>query len=261
MNTTELQSVFLKAATSAVRDWFAGQWSMHTEEIRDLTQDLWVWYLERPETRSKMAGLSFPEAVDTAKRAALQQLSRNTLDGNTFRAKNLFSSDAVKDALKGRSSNKYLLTILPIALEQLQRGDDRAEHARGYAQAIRERYEVGKIPEGKEQENLLVRAHKAITEEINVTYITTDVDRIGSRTTVFPNTRKVKGGYSDPTGDMAAQLIDRPYEFETGEDIRPHFYEETPIEDVVKGQQNTPAYDLGDDGHRYRPPAKRVVRC
>lgn len=261
MNTIELQDVFVKAATSAVRDWFAGQWNLHTEEIRDLTQDLWVWYLERPETQAKMAGLSFPEAVETAKRAAWQQLSRNTLDGNNFRGKNLFSSDAVKEALKGDSSNKYLMTILPAALEQLQHDDERADHDRGYAEAIRKRYVDGKVPVSQSSEQIhLSRAVKVLTEEVNVTYITTDVDKIGSRTVVFPNTRKFKGGYSDPTGDMAAQLIDRPYEFETGADIRPHFYEQTPIEDVLAGQKNTPAYHIAD-GIQFRPPAKRVARC
>lgn len=245
MNTTELQKVFRKAADTAVVEWFNGQWHVHEEEIKDLTQELWVWYLESPETQRKMAGLSFPEAVKTARLRASQLLSKQTLDSNTFNGKSLFSSDAVKDALKGKSNNKYLKEVLPLALQDLDNSDSK------YAEALRKRYQDNQIPEGKAQENLLVRAHKALTDEINVNYITAEVDGIGSKTVAFPSTRRANGNHSETTADITMLLIEDP-------EVRADYLEETPLNEVLAGEQTYPVFDLGG-GVKIRPTGEEAA--
>jgi hypothetical protein len=249
-----LDKVFRKGAEKAVAEWFSGQWDRQVQEVDDLVQDLWAWYLETPETQRKMEPLSQPEAVETVRKRALQLLSKQTIEGNTFQGRDLFSSDAVKDALKGKSSNKYLFEVLPLAMKELQRQDDSALAAgrpRGYAEAIRSRYEDGVVPRntpGDRDESAiqtLKHAIKALTAEINVEYITTEIKDIGSKTVVFADTRRPKGGHGDPTGDIAVLLVGNP-------SLEADYLEVTPISDIVAGRAATPAYDLGN-GVMFRP--------
>ncbi len=238
----DMQTILRKAAEAALVEWHSGQWDRQAQCVDDLTNDLWVWYLERPETRRKISRLSQPEAVRTVLRHALQLLSKQQLQSNTFQGRALYSSESIKEALKGKSTNKYLRAILPTAMADLDK-----RHA-AYAEALRKRYEDGVIPADKKTENLLMRAHKSLTEEVNVNYITSDVEGIGSRSVVFPETRRSEGGYSDPTGDIAVMLIENP-------DVRDEYLDPAPVEQWVNGKGAEPALDLGN-GRWFRPPVR-----
>lgn len=200
-----MEEVFRKAARSALYAWK----QQDDSGLEDLVSDLWVWYLERPGTQRKMEALSFNEAVVAARLAALQMLSGNQLSANEFNGLNLYSSENVKDALMGTSTNRYLVDILPKAMESLSAQNE------SYAEALRRRYEDGIVPLEKRDQNLLVRGHRAITEHVNIIAITAGVDADGnvsegpgSRHAVFPEGRKAQGdGHSDPTGDMAVRLL------------------------------------------------------
>ncbi|AYD87080.1 ssDNA binding protein [Mycobacterium phage NicoleTera] len=206
-------------------------WKQDDSELDDLTNDLWVWYLERPGTQKKMAKLTASEAVETVKLAGLQMLSGQQLSSNEFNGRNLYSSDAIKDALLGVSTNRYLVDILPRALEALAAQNERQ------AESIRVRYDDGEVPpRGSAAEAMLKRAVKALTEHVNIIAITAGVDADGnvtegpgSRHAVFPETRPTSGGHSDPTADIAILLIENP-------EVRDEYLYETPIRDLLKGR-------------------------
>lgn len=235
-----------KAAKRAVAEWFTGQFGRFDEEINDVTQDLWVWYLERPSIAKTFADLPPHGIQHLCYKQALAILSENRFDQNVFEALAIYSSDSVKDVLKGKSTNKFLKLILPAAMDAINPD---------YQQAISSRYEEGVIPEQDSPEiHRLKNAHKSLTAEVNRLYVTAaeEPEGTGSKNAVFPQTRRPKGGHGDPTADMAVQLIERPYEAESGTDIRPHLYEVTPIREVVGGAKATPAYALSS-GARFRP--------
>ncbi|WKW87267.1 DNA binding protein [Mycobacterium phage Chargerpower] len=220
-----MEKVFRKAAKSALFTW-----KQDESGLDDLVNDLWVWYLERPGTQRKLEGLSDNEAVTTVKRAALQMLSGQQLSGNEFNGRNLYSSDNVKDALLGTSTNRYLIDILPRALKALD------EQNEGHAEAIRSRYTDGVIPsKSGGAAMLLSRAVKSLTEHVNIIAITAGVDADGnvtegpgSRHSVFPETRPTSGGHSDPTGDIAILLIEHP-------ELRDEYLYESPLPEFLKG--------------------------
>jgi hypothetical protein len=237
-----MRPILRKAAEAALVEWHSGQWDRQSQCVDDLTNDLWVWYLKRPETRRKMQGSEPFQAQRMAFKAALQTLSEQQLQSDTFHGRSLYSSESIKEALKGKSTNKYLRAILPTAMADLDK------RYAAYAEALRKRYEDGVIPADKKTENLLMRAHKSLTEEVNVNYITSDVEGIGSRSVVFPETRRSEGGYSDPTGDIAVMLIENP-------DVRDEYLDPTPVDQWVNGKGAEPALDLGN-GRWFRPPVR-----
>ncbi|AHG24275.1 sigma-K factor [Mycobacterium phage Benvolio] len=205
-------------------------WKQDDSELDDLTNDLWVWYLERPGTQRKMAKLTANEAVETVKLAALQMLSGKQLASNEFNGRNLYSSEAVKEALSGTSTNRYLVDILPLAMKALDNQNE------SYAEAIRSRYDDGISPQDKSGQNALVRAHKALTDHVNVIAITAGVDADGnvtegpgSRHAVFPETRPTSGGHSDPTADIAILLIEHP-------ELRDDYLYESPLPEFLGGR-------------------------
>ncbi|AOT24706.1 DNA binding protein [Mycobacterium phage Stasia] len=192
--TSHMVAVFEAAAKSALVTWG------REGGLDDLVQDLWVWYLERPETQRKLAELSKPEAIVTVRRAAIQILTEQVLAGNNFNGKNLYSSEAVKDVLKDRSSNRYLKDIMPTALAALEKQNP------GHREALRSRYDDGVIPAQGAPAQYLTEAHRAITEQVNIIVITAgDV----SSAAVNAETRKSSGGRSDPTADAAIALIEK----------------------------------------------------
>lgn len=209
-----MDEIFLKAARSALAVWDLD------DDLEDLIQDLRLWYLERPSTQEKLAQLSKPEAITTVRKIASQILSGKVLAGNTFKGDSLYSSDAVKQALRGESSNKYLLEILPICIDRLNNRNP------GQAEAIRIRYDDGVVPEQGSDNALLVRAVKSLTEEVNVLYLTLNDNEVKA---VRPDARRSKGQYSDPTANIALMLIDHP-------EMRDDYLEVTPIEDLLKGR-------------------------
>lgn len=197
--------IFRRAARDAL---FA--WKQDESGLDDLVNDIWVWYLESPETQRKLQAIEPHEAQKSVKNAALQMLSGQMLSGNLFNGRNLYSADSVRDALEGVSSNRYLVDILPVAMKEL------AEQNEDHAEAIRSRYDDGVVPSKKGGAAMLLsRAVKSLTEHVNVMAITAGVDADGnvtegpgSRHSVFPETRKAQGSdHSDPTGDMAIGLL------------------------------------------------------
>ncbi|QHB38081.1 sigma-K factor [Mycobacterium phage Noelle] len=192
--TSHMLPVMEAAAKSALVTWG------REGGLDDLVQDLWVWYLERPETQRKLEELSKPEAIATVRRAAIQILTEQVLAGNKFQGRNLYSSEAVKDVLKDRSNNRYLKDIMPTAMAALERQNP------GHVETLRSRYEDGLIPAQGAPAQRLTEAHKAITEHVNIIVITAgDV----SSAAVQAETRKSSGGRSDPTADAAIALIEK----------------------------------------------------
>lgn len=206
-------------------------WKQEDSELDDLVNDLWVWYLERPGTQRKMAKLTLNEAAETVKIAALQRLSGKQLTANSFNGRNLYASESVKDALLGISTNRYLVDILPRAMESL------AAQNGGYAEAIRVRYDDGVVPKENAPKQQLKHAVRSLTEHVNVIAITAGVDADGnvtegpgSRHSVFPETRSGAGeGHSDPTANIALALIDHP-------ELRDEYLHETPLPEFLGGR-------------------------
>lgn len=235
MHTPDLIRVLTKAARGALLEW--GQ----DDGLEDLVQDLWLWWRERPSTQEKMEELSFPEQVKTVKIHALQLLSEQTLNSNLFQGRNLYSGDSIKDALKGKSTNRYLVDILPTALAALE------DQNEGHAEAIRSRYTDMVVPSQGDKKMLLSRAAKALTEQVNIIVITADADaydrcRPGSAASVDPDTRKQTGSRpSDPTAAIALQLMEFP-------ELREVFEYELPLDLLLKGAYAQPVrFDVQRD--------------
>lgn len=231
---TVIDGIFRRAAAKALLEW---GWD-ESQYLDDLTQSLWVWYLERPSVQTQFAQLieddQTPLVRNLANKAAEQLLSEERYELNLFEDKSLYSSDSVREALRGESTNKYLIGALPVALKSVD------EHNPLYAEAIRERYDDDvNYPPGSAGQKRLVRAVKSLTEEVNAMYIADDVKGIGSKDVMFPEQRKRKGQHGDPTGDVAMALIDHgdniiPVVDKTGEvtsitTYRREFYGDEPI--------------------------------
>lgn len=222
-----MEKIITKGAKSALFSWKQSE-----EGLDDLVNDLWVWYLERPGTQKKLQESDEFLARKLVYKAALQILAQKSLSDDRFNGKSLYSSDSIKDALLGRSKNRYLVDILPKAMSGLE------EQNEGQAEAIKMRYQDGEVPaRGSAQEAKLKRAVKSLTEHVNVIAITAGVDSDGnvtegpgSRHAVFPETRRAKGaGHSDPTGDIAITLIEHP-------ELRDEYLAVQPIREFLGGR-------------------------
>lgn len=227
-----------RAAKSALVQWYSGQWQRQAEELADLSNELLLWYMTRPQTRSLMSTLSEPEIMVTFRKHARQLLSRAALDGDVFDGKVLYSSEAIKDALKGESTNVYLKTILPLAMKRL---------SPRLREAITDRYlgEQPAYPDTKEGQNDLVRAHKALCDEVNVLYITEEIGNVGSKSVIFPDTVRQKGSHADPTAGTALALL------KAHPSYKDEFLYESPWEQINKGACAEPVINFGPSG-RYR---------
>lgn len=221
-----MEKIIAKGAKSALFSW-----KQSDDGLDDLINDLWVWYLESPATQKKLQGSDEYLARKLVYKAALQILAKKSLSDDRFNGKSLYSSESVKDALSGRSKNRYLVDILPKAMSELESQNE------AYAEALRCRYEDGVFPDDKQDKNRLVRAHKSLTEHVNIIAITAGVDSDGnvtegpgSRHAVFPETRRAKGaGHSDPTGDIAIMLIEHP-------ELRDEYLDVQPISEFLGGR-------------------------
>jgi len=181
----------------------------------------------------------------TFRNHARQILSRAALDSDVFQGKTLYDADAIKDALKGESSNVYLKTILPLALKRI---------SQYHQEAIAKRYVDGEYAQNKQEENAQMRAISSLTREVNVLYITAEVEGIGSSSVVFPDTIHPKGDHSDPTGNIALMLMDQPPDF-----VDEYLYE-SPWEQVCQGAWSEPVLDIGpEDGDTLRLTAEEAV--
>lgn len=231
-----------RAARSALLQWYSGQWSRQAEQVNDLTNHLIVWYLERPETRRKMSDLSDPEVMVTFRQAAKQQLSKQTLEGNVFEGKVLYSLESVKDALTGNTTNKYLEVILPLAIKRI---------SKYHQEAIARRYQDGEYPQDKREENAQGRAIRSLCNEINVLYITEEVDSIGNKGVVFPDTVRAKGEHNDPTAKTALALM------KAHPSYKDEYLYESPWQQVCSGAASEPVIKFGPSG-RYRLTAEEA---
>ncbi|SHS88873.1 Uncharacterised protein [Mycobacteroides abscessus subsp. abscessus] len=198
---TVIDGIFRRAAAKALLEW---GWD-ESQYLDDLTQSMWVWYLERPSVQTQFAQLieddQTPLVRKLANSAAEQLLSEERYELDLFEQKALYSSDSVREALRGESTNKYLMDALPIALESV------CDHNQEHGEALRSRYVDGFVPV-EPQKSVLKRAVKSLTEEVNAMYIADDVKGIGSKDVMFPEQRKRKGQHGDPTGDVAMALIE-----------------------------------------------------
>lgn len=246
MEYTEVPSRIIvqaqRAARSALVQWYSGQWHRQEENLDDLSNELIVWYMTRKKTRLLMDTLSDPEVMVTFRKHAVQLLSRAVLDGDVFEGKVLYSSESVKDALKGESTNKYLNTIIPLALKKLNSV---------YREALASRYIDGEFPQTKQEEDAQRRATRRLTDEVNVLYITNEVDSIGSKSVVFPDSIRPKGGYSDPTASTALTLM------KTSPSYTDEYLYEPSWEQVCKGSSVEPVIEFGPSG-RYRLSSKEA---
>jgi hypothetical protein len=228
----ELNGIFRKAASAALSWWYTDQWDSQQNLLDDLVQDLWVWYRESPATQKKLAESDGFLARRLVYIAAIQTLHKDAVEDDIFHGRSKYSADCVREALRGESTNEYLNEILPTALDNL------ANRNVGQAEAIKRRYDHGDVSNLPSEKMLLSRAVKSVTEEVNFTHITSDTEGVGSRTVVFPETRKPKGGYSDPTGNTVVLLDENP-------EYRYHFYQETPMHQLLGGAAAQPAFGLG----------------
>ena len=203
--------MFTRAAKSALVAWRGNY-----DEAPDLVNDLWVWYLERPSVQKKIETSDDALIHTLVRKAALQILVKRSLDDDTASGRSPYSSENIKDALSGVSKNRYLLDILPMAMDALDKQNARQ------AESIRSRYTDDVVPTENAAQQVLKRAVKSLTEHVNVIAITAgltrDADGVlrdrqgpGSKAAVFPETRKAQGdGHSDPTANMAIALIEHP---------------------------------------------------
>jgi hypothetical protein len=227
-NGDATNEVFRKAASRAVAEW-----GRDGEAFKDLVQNLWVWYLESPGTQRKLASSDEFLARRLVYKAALQILAGEAIDDDTFCGRPLYSVDSVKDALKGESTNRHLPELLMLGMDAVQHKDEESENSddhRGYAEAIRSRYEDGVIPDRGSAQVRLVRAIKSLTEEINVLYLTANAR---GRDAMFPELRKRNGDHSDPTGEIACTLIEHP-------ELREEFYPQLSVDLLLKGAHAQP---------------------
>lgn len=242
LNNKDTHKMLRKAARAALAEWYPGQYSLQQQGLEDLIHDLWVWYLERPSVQNKLGESDEKLSHRLAFQHAMKLLAGDALQADTFHGRKLYSSEAVKDALKGRSTNKYLLSVLPIAMAAVQHKDDQVP-GREYAEALRSRYEDGTIPTGAAADKLR-HAHKAITDEVNVHHLTCDVDGIGSSNVVFPGVRRRSGGHGDPTAAIALTLLNAE-----DPDVGEAYLTPTAWEQVMWGASAEPTYPLPWGAH------------
>lgn len=198
---TRINKIFQRATRKALVGWDTDL------EDTELINELWAWYLESPYVQKKFDELSEGELVKYARRQAINLLSRSAKDNDLFGNRGRYSSDAVKAALVGRSTNRYLKLILPLALRALDKQNA------GYAEAIRVRYEDGVVPASRSAEQVrLSRSVKSLTSHVNIITLTSGAGVEGPRLRkpIDPDVRRSGGVHSDPTANIALLLLEHP---------------------------------------------------
>ncbi|QGH75479.1 RNA polymerase sigma factor [Mycobacterium phage BaconJack] len=173
------------------------------DQVEDLVQDLWVSILERSTSRRLVEESGDDVGFNTLRVLADQILKDQWFADDLARGDWDYSSESIKDALKGRSDNVYLMEVIPQAVSQL------VDRHPPYAEALKVRYIDGVVLRDKSSQNSLTRAHQALLEEVHkVIKQTDDHDGPGSRSKVFPDSIRSHNGPSDPVGEMATRLAD-----------------------------------------------------
>lgn len=218
------------AAKQALHDW-----GRPLDDLEDLVQDVWVFYLNprnvslqnwvsKAETETGRRKVFYrtkrevqPDGGVVWKRQGIisQILSGNQADDNIFSGEEIYSSDAVKDWLAGKSSNKYLGKLITNAMQWL------GNYNPGHLAVIQERYEQ-QLPEylvPGAAAMKLSRAVKSLTDTVNRAVLEEKHGEKSSTPSRGRGPRRGVGGYSDPTADLALGLIksgDDPLEIEGG---------------------------------------------
>lgn len=229
MTEAEIQKLFHQATNKALVGW---ETNLEPDEI---ISELWVWYQSRPSVRRQLDKLAQGQRVLYVRRHVFRILAGEAVANDMFDGRNIYSSDAVRDALLGQSTNRYLVDILPLGMEALSNQNE------AQAEAIRSRYDDGIVPPASSAgAAMLKRAVKSLTEQVNIIAHTAGVevddngrvtskDGPGSRDAIFPDIRKSHGdGHSDPTANIAILLIENP-------ELRDEYLYEPPIRDFLKG--------------------------
>ncbi|KRD08620.1 hypothetical protein ASE48_08645 [Mycobacterium sp. Root265] len=225
-----MDKIFEKAAKSALFSWG------REDGTDDLVSDLWVWYFESPATQRKLQNSDEYLARRLVYMRSMQILADQARASDRFHGTNPYSPENVKDALLEVSTNRYLIDILPMAMESL------SEKNEGYAEAIRVRYTDGVVPKRQSTGQVyLSRAIVSLTDRVNdITYAAgTERDKQGnlvvepgpgSRHAVFPESRRSSGAdHSDPTADIAILLLEHP-------EVRDDYLHVTPIHEILAGR-------------------------
>ncbi|ACE79885.1 hypothetical protein Lockley_48 [Mycobacterium phage Lockley] len=173
------------------------------DQVEDLVQDLWVSILERSTSRRLVEESGDDVGFNTLRVLADQILKDQWFADDLARGDWNYSSESIKDALKGRSDNVYLMEVIPQAVSQLE------DRHPPYAEALKVRYIDGVVLRDNPNKMVLKRAHHALAEEVHkVIKQTDDHDGPGSRSKVFPDSIRSHNGPGDPVGEMATRLAD-----------------------------------------------------
>ncbi|QAY13261.1 helix-turn-helix DNA binding domain protein [Mycobacterium phage PinkPlastic] len=173
------------------------------DQVEDLVQDLWVSILERSTSRRLVEESGDDVGFNTLRVLADQILKDQWFADDLARGDWNYSSESIKDALKGRSDNVYLMEVIPQAVSQL------VDRHPPYAEALKVRYIDGVVLRDQAAKDRLKNAHRAVLEEVHkVIKQTDDHDGPGSRSKVFPDSIRSHNGPSDPVGEMATRLAD-----------------------------------------------------
>ncbi|QYW07413.1 RNA polymerase sigma factor [Mycobacterium phage Ohno789] len=173
------------------------------DQVEDLVQDLWVSILERSTSRRLVEESGDDVGFNTLRVLADQILKDQWFADDLARGDWNYSSESIKDALKGRSDNVYLMEVIPQAVSQL------VDRHPPYAEALKVRYIDGVVLRDQAAKDRLKNAHRAVLEEVHkVIKQTDDHDGPGSRSKVFPDSIRSHNGPGDPVGEMATRLAD-----------------------------------------------------
>ncbi|URQ04579.1 helix-turn-helix DNA binding domain protein [Mycobacterium phage Seanderson] len=181
------------------------------DQVEDLVQDLWVSILERSTSRRLVEESGDDVGFNTLRVLADQILKDQWFADDLARGDWNYSSESIKDYLKGRSDNVYLMEVIPQAINRL--GDRQKnvpeEEKIPYAEVLKTRYLDGIILRDAASKSRLKRAHKALLEEVHRVIVEMgDHDGPGSRSKVFPDSIRSHNGPSDPVGELATRLAD-----------------------------------------------------
>ncbi|AVO25473.1 helix-turn-helix DNA binding protein [Mycobacterium phage Kykar] len=173
------------------------------DQVEDLVQDLWVSILERSTSRRLVEESGDDVGFNTLRVLADQILKDQWFADDLARGDWDYSSESIKDALKGRSDNVYLMEVIPQAVSQL------VDRHPPYAEALKVRYIDGVVLRDQAAKDRLKNAHRAVLEEVHkVIKQTDDHDGPGSRSKVFPDSIRSHNGPGDPVGELATRLAD-----------------------------------------------------
>lgn len=193
VDVSRLNRLIKRAAKSA-----GNAWLLTPGQIGDLSQNMWVGYLEEPTRQRALEGVTDREAVRYLRGHADQVLSGTVRADDLAAGDRMYSSEAIKSVLKEAVYNPFLTSIVHLAVARL--GDRHPP----YAEALKLRYIDGITPPQGAAAVRLTAAHQALAEEVHTVVSELDSDR----SSVEPDSISANRGPSDPTGDLAARLVD-----------------------------------------------------